>query len=96
MFRVDSSKTPVVVKLIDKSYIKALTAQVTNILFAQEDGQMEVKAFKAAFEKAYDKELDIEQLGKDLPDMVEVLENKPANEVVFNLLSLVRFFDIYF
>lgn len=64
------------IRLIDRSYIKALSIQVRSILLQEEKagGKMEIGAFKEKFQKSHNAEIDVPQLKSDLPDLVEIIE----------------------
>ena len=50
--RVDGSGSDATVKLIDRSYVKALSAHVRTILVEQKDGKMDAEEFKKALSQA--------------------------------------------
>ncbi len=53
MLRVEGEGPAATIRLIDRSYIKALSIQVRGILLKEENGKMELEAFKELFKKKY-------------------------------------------
>ena len=69
LFRVEGDE----IRLIDRSYLKVVSEQVRDVLVDQEEGQMSLDKFKAAFEAKYGQsKLEVDRIKIDLSDVVEV------------------------
>lgn len=79
IIRIDGGGGPnAVLRLIDRSYVKALSAEVRAVLASRPDGAMPVDDFAKAYHEAHSKKADMDQIARDLPELVEIGEKKPA------------------
>lgn len=63
------------VRLIDRSYIRALSMQVKEILAEAPEGNMALEKFKTTFTDRYHSALNIEQMKTDLADLIVIKED---------------------